>query len=54
MKYDFVELDLMVVISSKKGSVASALSPNNVPKSGTPKILTGIFGSNTQRGIIYE
>ena len=54
MECDFVESDLMVVLSSTRGSVAYELSPKNVSRDGTPKIFTGIFGSNTQRGIIYK
>ena len=44
----------MVVPSYARGSVASALSPNIVPRSGTTKIFAGVFGSNTQQGIIYK
>ena len=54
MKCDFVDPYLMVFPYSARRSVASELTPKNVPRVVTPKILTGVFGSNTKRGIIYE
>ena len=33
---------------------AYTLPPKNVLRSATPKVLIGVFGSNTQQGIIYE
>ena len=54
MKCAFLSPDVMVVTSSARWSVASVLSPSNVTRDVTPKILAGVFGLNTQQGTTYE
>ena len=45
MKYDLVATDFMLVPLADSISMASALSPNNEPRAGTPKIFREVYGS---------